>query len=189
MDNSGFQKIKEIEFTENSARPTGRMRPRMFRQAMIKDRDNNIYGVYGDRLKKGSGPDLGPWDIRITGTGKLKVAPGLVGGILPSNWEDEISFNQNGLSYMVVDCQSDGKVVTAASISADSSPPTQQTPGLHLAPSSFKIAFAVLKDGEAIKTVRAGHISVSPTIVLSLQNPSPTPGLNVVNRYYIWGLL
>ena len=189
MDNSGFQKIKEIEFTENSARPTGVMRPRMFRQAMIKDRDNNIYGVYGDRLKKGSGPDLGPWDIRITGTGKLKVAPGLVGGILPSNWDDEISFNPSGLSYMVVDCQSDGKVVTAASIIADSSPPTKQTPGLNTAPSTFKILFGVVKNGAFSRTVRQGHISINPTVTLVQQNASPTPGLNVLDRYYVWGLI
>lgn len=189
MDNSGFQKIKEIDFTENSARPPGIMRPRMFRQAMIKDRDNNIYAVYGDRLKKGSGPDLGPWDIYFVGTGRLKVIPGLIGGILPSNWESEISFNQNELSYIIADCQSDGKVVTAVQIVSRASAPQQQTPVLNSAPSSFKVAFAVVKDGAAIRTVRQGHIAVTPTIVMSANSTSPTPGLNVIDRYYIWGLL
>lgn len=188
MDNSGFQKIKEIDFTENSARSPGRIRPRMFRQAMIKDRDNNIYAVYGDRLKKGT-PDLGPWDVNIIGTNKLKVAPGLVGGILPSNWDSEISFNANGLSYMVVDCQSNGKVVTTASISNSTSVPQQQTPGLNTAPSSFKILFAVIKDGAAIRTIREGHIALNPVISVSLPKTSLTPGLNVLDRYYVWGLL
>lgn len=161
--------------------------PRMYRQAMIKDRDNNIYAVYGDRLKKGT-PDLGPWDVYFIETGKVKVAPGLVGGILPSNWEAEFAVG-NGLSYMVANCQSNGKVITSASISNSTSAPQQQTPGLNTAPSSFDILFAVVKDGAAIRTMRGGHIAINPVISLSLSKPSPTPGLNVLDRYYVWGLL
>jgi hypothetical protein len=159
----------------------------MHRQAMIKDRDNNIYAVYGDRLKKGT-PDLGPWDVYFIEANRVKVAPGLVGGVLPSNWDAEFTVG-SGLSYMVVDCQSDGKVVTTASISNSTSAPQQQTPGLNTAPSSFKILFAVIKDGAAIRTMRGGHIAINPVISLSLSKPSPTPGLNVLDRYYVWGLL
>ena len=104
MDNSGFQKIKEIEFTENSARPSGIMRPRMFRQAMIKDRDNNIYAVYGDRLKKGKPetPAQFPWQIYNSpylGTGtppsgqnlKVKVRQGIINNKIQGNLNEEFT--------------------------------------------------------------------------------------------------
>lgn len=188
MEIEPFRQLSLLPDIASGAKPPGMVAPRMYRQAMIKDRDNNIYAVYGDRLKKGT-PDMGPWDVNIIGTGKAKVAPGLVGGILPSNWDSEISFNQSGLSYMVVECQSNGKVVTTASISNSSSAPQQQTPGLNLAPSSFKILFAVIKDGAAIRTIREGHIALNPVISVSLPKTSLTPGLNVLDRYYVWGLL
>ena len=148
----------------------------------------------------GGGVSSGPWDVSLSGVGdpnpttgkyssyKTILNPGLVGGILPNNWEAEFTVS-SGLSYMVVDCQSNGKVVTTASISNSTSAPQQQTPGLNTAPSSFKILFAVIKDGAAIRTVREGHIALNPVISLSLSKPSPTPGLNVLDRYYVWGLL
>jgi hypothetical protein len=188
MEIEPFRQMNLLPDIASGAKPPGRVAPRMYRQAMIKDRDNNIYAVYGDRLKKGS-PDLGPWDVYIIQPGKLRVAPGLIGGILPSNWNTEFTFDQNELSYMVADCQSDGKVVTAATISNTTEAVTPQTYGLNTAPSSFRILFAVIKDETAVRTVRGGHITINPIIALSHQKTNPTPGLNVVDRYYVWGLL
>ena len=148
----------------------------------------------------GGGVSSGPWDVSLSGVGdpspttgkyssyKAIVNPGLVGGILPNNWQTEFTVG-NGLSYMVADCQSNGRVVTSASISNSTSAPQQQAPGLNTAPGSFTILFAVVKDGAAIRTIREGHIAINPVISLSLQKSSPTPGLGVVDRYYVWGLL
>jgi len=80
-------------------------------------------------------------------------------------------------------------VVTAATISNATTIPTSQTPGLNTAPSSFKILFAVIKDGTAIRTLREGHIAVNPIIAVTTIKPSPTPGLNVSDRHYVWGLV
>lgn len=184
MNIEPFRPINNLPDIASGAKPPGMVAPRMFRQSMIKDRDNNIYAVYGDRLKKGT-PDLGPWDVYFIEANKVKVAPGLVGGILPSNWDAEFAVG-NGLSYMVADCQSDGKTITSASISNMASPPTQENPRLNAAPSSFKISFAIIQDGAASRTVAAGHISVSTTLVVTVQSPSPIPGLNVLDRYYAW---
>lgn len=141
-----------------------------------------------------------PWDIDLQGAGTpdpetgeytsytATVNPGLIGGILPSNWNDEFNV-PSGLSYMVVECQSDGKVVTTATISNDTEIPTSQNPTLNTAPDTFKILFAVLKDGKAIRTLREGHISVNTVVVLTTPSDNPLPGLNVLDRHYVWGLM
>jgi len=186
MDNSGFQKIKEIDFTENSARPPGIMRPRMFRQAMIKDRDNNIYAVYGDRLKKGKGtPDMGPWDINIIGTNKLKVTPGLVGGILPSNWDSEFSFG-NGIAYAVAKIQTDGTAINSVEIKISSTAPADQKPEKWKLPASVEYLFAIINDGAVKRVIGAGNITIGPSIWVTVPKAQAVgPGELAYDRYYI----
>lgn len=135
-----------------------------------------------------------PWDVTLkvdpdNPNGYVAtVNPGLIGGILPSNWDEEFSVG-TGLSYMVVECQSDGRVVTAATISNETTIPDPQDPALNTAPDTVKILFAVIKDGLAIRTLKDGHIAINPVLTTSENTTSITPGLSVVDRYYVWGLL
>jgi len=187
MDNSGFQKIKEIDFTENSARSPGRIRPRMFRQAMIKDRDNNIYAVYGDRLKKGT-PDfgLGPWDVNIIGTNKLKVAPGLLCGILPSNWDQEFTFSGTGLVYAVAKIKTDGTAINDVQIAISGTAPAQQKPEKWKLPASVDYLFALINEGEVKRVIGAGHITIGPKIWVTVpKDQAVGPGEIAYDRYYI----
>ena len=193
MDNSGFQKIKEIEFTENSARPSGIMRPRMFRQAMIKDRDNNIYAVYGDRLKKGT-PDVEilPWGITLTSDGsgyKGTVWPGTVAGILPSNVFSngvlaEFSVGASLMKWKVK-CLTDGKQITSVQIVVDASDPPAQVLVPSALPAEATLVFGVTFEGAAYRTIGPGNPGVVfNQAVVTDKTSSPPLGIPGVDRWY-----
>jgi hypothetical protein len=122
---------------------------------MMKDRDNNIFAVYGDRLKKGTpDPEIVPWNIIVypdpasTSTPpayKAKIIPGTIGGILPDNYDDEIVVGTGPLKYGVVDCTTNGEAVTAATISFGATFPAPTSATADKAPLSFKVCFGMMK--------------------------------------------
>ena len=153
---------------------------------MIKDRDNNIYAVYGDRLKKGSGPDLGPWDVNIIEEGKAKVAPGLLCGILPSNWDAEFTFSGTGLVYAVAKIQTDGTAINSVEIKISGTAPTNQTPEKWKLPASVDYLFALINKGEVKRVIGAGDITIGPKIWITVpKDQAVGPGELPYDRYYI----
>ena len=90
-----------------------------------------------------------PWDMVTwqdppkSGTYKCKVAPGLIGGILPSNYDDEFTVN-SGVTYGIVECTTNGEAVTSATISFNSTFPTPVSATVDKAPTSFKVCFGML---------------------------------------------
>ena len=186
MEIEPFRHLNNLPDIASGARPPGMVAPRMYRQAMIKDRDNNIYAVYGDRLKKGKGtPDMGPWDINIIGTNKLKVTPGLVGGILPSNWDSEFSFG-NGIAYAVAKIQTDGTAINSVEIKISSTAPADQKPEKWKLPASVEYLFAIINDGAVKRVIGAGNITIGPSIWVTVPKAQAVgPGELAYDRYYI----
>jgi hypothetical protein len=190
MDNSGFQKIREIEFAENSPRPPGAIRPRMFRQAMIKDRDNNIYAVYGDRLKKGkSQENTRPFDIIEFDGEKGKVWPGTVAGIMPSNLFSGgklAEFNAgSGLMKWKCKCLTDGKQITSVQIVVDASDPPAQTLVPSALPAEAWFLFGLTFEGTVYRTLGPGNPSVTLNqAIVTDKTSAPPPGVPGVDRWY-----
>jgi|GEM_PF-3887986 len=193
MDNSGFQKIKEIDFTENSARPPGIMRPRMFRQAMIKDRDNNIYAVYGDRLKKGT-PDAEklPWGITLTPDGtsyKGTVWPGTVAGILPSNLFSngvlaEFSVGASLMKWKAK-CLTNGKQITSVQIVVDATDPPAQVLVPSALPAEAWFVFGLTFEGSSYRTLGPNNPTVLYSqVIITDKTTAPPPGIPGVDRWY-----
>jgi hypothetical protein len=184
MEIEPFRQINLLPDIASGAKPPA---PRMYRQAMIKDRDNNIYAVYGDRLKKGTPDDnTGPWDINIIGTDKLKVVPGLLCGILPSNWDEEFSFSGTGLVYAVAKIQTDGTAINSVQISISSTAPQNQKPEKWKLPSSVEYLFALINKGEVKRVIGAGDITIGPKIWVTVpKDQAVGPGELAYDRYYI----
>jgi hypothetical protein len=192
MDNSGFQKIKEIDFTENSARSPGKIRPRMFRQAMIKDRDNNIYAVYGDRLKKGT-PDfgLGPWDVNIINTGtsyEAVVTPGTINGILPSNMWDKFNIGDAKERYLQAEVKFDSnkRAVDSATLSFVTTPPPPDAAVKDTIPASSKILLGVIKDQSAYNLSGKKNIGLYVAEAGRTTRVNAKPNESVWEIWYIW---
>jgi len=196
MDNSGFQKIKEIDFTENSARPPGIMRPRMFRQAMIKDMDNNIYAVYGDRLKKGKATDGVPWqamELEQDGSGySFRVYPGTINNILPSNSfaSDgglvKFSISAGQKHYLFLDVATDGTKVTLATLKVESNLPTNAAPVSEgIAPAKIVIPLGVIQDKSAL-ALRSSSLTASPVVAGSRSIAPASPNDEPFIRLWMW---
>ncbi len=191
MDNSGFQKIREIEFPENSGRPPGNIRPRMFRQAMIKDRDNNIYAVYGDRLKKGTltQENTKPFDIIEFDGQKGKVWPGTVAGIMPSNLFSGGTLTEfnvgTGLMKWKCKCLTDGKQITSVQIVVDASDPPAQNLVPSALPAEAWLLFGLTFEGAIYRTLGPGnpYVILNQAVVTDKADPPP-PGIPGVDRWY-----
>ena len=98
---------------------------------------------------------------------KAKIVPGLIGGLLPDNWDIELDVT-DGLKYGVVSCTTNGTAVTGATISFDSTFPDPPEENESSAPSTFKVAFGMIqKDANSISVYNffKGFIpaTVSPT--------------------------
>lgn len=191
MDNSAFQKIREIEFPENSPRPLGNIRPRMFRQAMIKDRDNNIYAVYGDRLKKGRVAENAlPFDIVEFDGEKGKVWPGSVNGIMPNNIFDNGELAEftagPGLTRWKCKCQTDGKQITSVDVVVDGNSPPLAELVPSAIPSEIWFTFALTAQGSVFRAIGPSNprITFSVAIVTDKEQP-PMPGVPGVDRWYV----
>lgn len=74
---------------------------------------------------------------------KAKIVPGTIGGILPSNYDEELNVG-TGLKYGIVDCTTNGEGVTSATISFESSFPSQISATADKAPTSFKVCFGMV---------------------------------------------
>jgi hypothetical protein len=160
MEIKPFRQLNNLPDITSGAKPPGMVAPRMYRQAMIKDRDNNIYAVYGDRLKKGgeSTPILLPWDaIDLVGEGtvdsegkyssyKCKIYPGLVSGAYPGNMLQEFT-GLSGTRFLVAEVTTDGWSLLSVVLSFSTLQAAPVPSQFVNAPSSFKITIGLFVSG------------------------------------------
>ncbi|MFZ4774638.1 MAG: hypothetical protein ACOYM3_04700 [Terrimicrobiaceae bacterium] len=80
-----------------------------------------------------------PWDVLsyIAGTGALRLYPGLVNGLLPSNILSPITVSDAGVTWIIVRQATDGKRITSSLLVAVTTPPVSPSTELGGAPSSF----------------------------------------------------
>jgi len=146
----------------------------------------------------GGGNSVGPWDIvGMAGVGTpnnagefsnftARVSPGLLCGILPSNWDAEFSFSGTGLVYAVAKIQTDGTAINSVEIKISGTAPTNQTPEKWKLPSSVEYLFALINEGEVKRVIGAGHITIGPKIWITVPKAQAVgPGEIAYDRYYI----
>jgi hypothetical protein len=115
-----------------------------------------------------------------------KIVPGTIGGILPSNYDEEFDVG-TGLKYAVVDCTTNGEGVTSATISFESSFPSQISATADKAPTSFKVCFGMVNK-EANKAPEVYNFwkrspSAVPNAAFVIGSTTPTTPHKF---YYTW---
>lgn len=156
---------------------------------MIKDRDNNIYAVYGDRLKKGKRGDIKPFEVINFSGGQGKVWPGTVAGILPNNIfasGDLRQFNAGtGMAIWKCKCLTDGKQITSVEIVVDGSNPPNQTLVPSALPAEAWFVFAITLNGTVYRTLGPSNpnVFISQAIITD-KTSAPPPGVPGVDRWY-----
>jgi len=193
MEIEPFRHLNNLPDIASGAKPSGVVQPRMYRQAMIKDKDNNIYAVYGDRLKKGTDTEQAPWQITLTSTSSGSytgtVWPGTVAGILPSNVFSggklaEFSVGASMMKWKAK-CLTNGKQITSVQIVVDASDPPAQRLIASALPAEAWFVFAVTFEGVAYRTLGPSNpiVSVNQAVVTD-KTTAPPPGVPGVDRWY-----
>ena len=118
----------------------------------------------------------------------VRVRPGTLNGILPSNWDIEQQCAGTGLFYAKAVITTDGEAIIGVTIEIDGTAPTVQQPVEFGIASSIKYLFGLFSEGAVHRVIGAGHI-VLPTRTWLVTSPDPaaSPGESPYDVYYVLG--
>jgi hypothetical protein len=145
----------------------------------------------------GTAERLGPWDLFTTtpenqdpnqtpdpNKSFVKVIPGLVGGILPTNWNDIFEVNNQNITYFNVQVTVDGEYRFGPSeIKIETTPPNTPIPVEAWNVSGpILINFGVFSQGVSYRTIKNGDIVLAS--ILSLTTSDDTDETVPFTNYY-----
>jgi hypothetical protein len=145
-----------------------RNKPKGERGITVRQDGTGTYIGLSAALTKGGGSTSLPlpWDIYVKeseGDGEnktytLKVTPGTLARILPSNYDDEFPANNTSLYYGIARVSTDGTYITDVNIDISASAPTPQTATEWALPTSVDILFGLFAQGGSHNLVTTGNI-------------------------------
>ena len=109
-------------------------------------------------------PDADPEDP--TPPYLVRVRPGTLNGILPTNWDIEEECAGTGLFYAKAIIATDGEAITGVTIEIDANPPTVQEPMEFGIAASVEYLFGLFSEGAVYRVIGAGHITLAPEVWL-----------------------
>lgn len=161
------------------------MRPKSGRGISVSHTGDGTQINLSANLKGGSASsESRPWDIYVENAQgeegnisyTLKVMPGTLAGILPSNWDDEFTVNGDGLFYGIARVTTDGEYISAVEIDIASQPPLEQEAVKFGLSTEIDIVFGLFKEGSAYNVVNSGNINVRGQVVL-VTTPETLPAV------------
>jgi len=144
--------------------------------------DGTYIGLAASPGKGGPAPTRQPWDLIATPDPdstsenppyKIRVQPGTLNGILPSNWDEEFTAQPTGLHYAKAVITTDGEAITGVTIEINTTAPTEQQPQLFAIEQSIEILFGLFAEGQAYRVIAPGDIRLRsvPWLVTSPNTP------------------
>jgi hypothetical protein len=137
-----------------------------------------------------------PWDLQArvdpdadpenpTPPYLVRVRPGTLNGILPTNWDIEEECAGTGLFYAKAVVATDGEAITGVTIEIDGTPPTVQQPVEFGIANPVEYLFGLFLEGSVYRVIGAGHITISPKLWLTTEKQSPpAPGELPFEQYF-----
>jgi hypothetical protein len=115
----------------------------------------------------------------------VRVRPGTLNGILPTNWDIEQKCAGTGLFYAKAVIATDGEAITGVTIVINGTAPAVQQPVEFGIASSVEYLFGLFSEGQAYRVIGAGHIVLLPEqwLVVSADPPA-APGESPYEIYY-----
>ena len=149
--------------------------------------DSTYIGLAANIKGGGAAAQPQPWDIYVVdseeNTFTVKVRPGTIAGILPSNWDEEFECQKDELYYGKAVVTTDGKNVTSATIEIDQTAPTQQDTLEFAVDSEAQFLFGLFEN-EGFRTTTSGNISAFPSLqITTSKDPPAAPG---ESPYVLW---
>lgn len=115
-----------------------------------------------------------PWDLiaiqdpENKSKYSVRVRPGTLNGILPSNWDQRFECLATGLYFAKALIATDGEQITSVGIVVDQNKPKTQTPQKFGIESSIEYLFGVFSAGQVYRVVGDGHITLTPKVWLTM---------------------
>jgi hypothetical protein len=133
-----------------------------------------------------------PWDIYVSDTEgeeddiiyTLKVRPGTLARILPSNWDDDFEAGGDSLYYGIARVATDGEFITGVTIDITTDEPEANNAVKFGVPETVDILFGLFISGQSKNLVGFGDIDARPRELLTLPIESPNPGEPFFDIYY-----
>jgi hypothetical protein len=115
----------------------------------------------------------------------IRVRPGTLNGILPSNWDEEFECAGTGLHYAKAVVATDGEAITGVTIAIDTTEPDVQEPVEFGIAGSIEYLFGLFLAGTVYRVIGAGHINLLPEQwLLASADPPASPGESPYDVYY-----
>ena len=107
----------------------------------------------------------------------VRVRPGTLNGILPTNWDIEEEVAGTGLFYAKAVIATDGEAITGVTIVINGTAPTVQQPVEFGVSNPVEYLFGLFLEGSVYRVIGAGHITISPKLWLTTEKQTlPEPG-------------
>ena len=120
-------------------------------------------------------PDAAPEDP--TPPYLVRVRPGTLNGILPTNWDIEEEVSGTALIYAKAVVATDGEGITGVTIVINGTAPTVQAPQEFGVANPVEYLFGLFLAGAVYRVIGAGHITISPKLWLTTERQTlPAPG-------------
>ena len=103
----------------------------------------------------------------------VRVRPGTLNGILPTNWDEEFQCNGTDLHYAKAVIATDGQSITGVTIEIDTTEPTVQVPQTFAVEASVEYLFGLFFDGETYRVIGSSHIELLPAQWLVKNKATP----------------
>ena len=118
----------------------------------------------------------------------VRVRPGTLNGILPTNWDIEQECAATGLFYAKAVVATDGEAITGVTIVINGTAPTVQQPVEFGIAASVEYLFGLFSEGQVYRVIGAGQIVLpTRTWLVTSANPVAAPGESPYDIYYLLG--
>jgi len=115
----------------------------------------------------------------------VRVQPGTLNNILPSNWDEQFTANKDTTYFAFAQVATDGLAITGVTIQFDTTPPSLQSPEKYGIAGSVDILFGVFRNG-GNRVIGNGNIAVNPDRwLLASADPAAAPGESPYDIYYL----
>ena len=116
----------------------------------------------------------------------VRVRPGTLSGILPSNWDEEFECAGTGLHYAKAVISTDGEAITGVTIAIDTAEPAAQEPVQFGIAASIDYLFGLFAEGAVHRVIDPGNITLAPRVwITTSAEPPAAPGESPYDIYYI----
>ena len=172
-----------------------RVRPKSGRGISVSQTGDGTQINLSASLKGAAGAtSQSPWDIVVESvqqgqeadiTYTVKVVPGTLARILPSNWNDEFTCDEDTLYYGIARVSTDGQFISGVEIDVTDTAPEDQTIEKFGLNSSVDILFGLFKDGTQYNFSGGADIDVSARVAIAVSaDPPSEPGQSPYDIYY-----